>query len=277
MDKIRQLAKEKGVLIAAHRGVAGGNIPCNTLQAYEIALRQGADIVEIDVAVTKDRQLFVFHPGMEPYHLRESRYIRDMTADEVKDLRFVNQDQTPTLYPVSTLDEVFDLLKGRCIINVDKFWTAIPEITDAIRRHGLVDDVIVKTSPKPEYFKAVEEYAHDLPFMPVVNQTDPYTAELMKMKINLIGAEVLFATEDAEVAAPEYIDKMHKAGLLLWVNPIVYNYKADLVAGHNDDRAMTESMESNWGWLIDRGFDILQTDWTLPMRLFISERKKNDE
>ena len=272
MDKIRQLAKEKGVLIAAHRGVAGGNIPCNTLQAYEIALRQGADIVEIDVAVTKDRQLFVFHPGMEPYHLRESRYIRDMTADEVKDLRFVNQDQTPTLYPVSTLDEVFDLLKGRCIINVDKFWTAIPEITAAIRRHGLVDDVIVKTSPKPEYFKAVEEYAHDLPFMPVVNRTDPYTAELMKMNINLIGAEVLFASEDAEVAAPEYIEKMHKAGLLLWVNPIVYNYKADLVAGHNDDRAMTESMEDNWGWLIDRGFDILQTDWTLPMKLFLEKR-----
>ena len=274
MDSTRKLYAEKGVLIAAHRGVAGGNIPCNTLQAYEIALRQGADIVEIDVAVTKDRKLFVFHPGMEPYHLRADIRIKDVNADEVKDLRFVNQDQTPTLYPVSTLDEVFDLLKGRCIINVDKFWTAIPEITDAIRRHGLTDDVIVKTAPKPEYFKAVEEYASDLPFMPVVNQADPYTAELLKMKINLIGAEVLFDNENAEVASPEYIEKMHKLGLLLWVNPIVYNYKADLVAGHNDDRAMTESMEDNWGWLIDRGFDILQTDWTLPMKLFIDGRKK---
>ena len=35
--------KEKGVLIAAHRGVAGGNIACNTIEAFEAALIQGAD------------------------------------------------------------------------------------------------------------------------------------------------------------------------------------------------------------------------------------------
>jgi len=271
MDKIRQLAKDKKILIAAHRGVAGGNIPCNTLQAYEIALRQGADIVEIDVSITADKQLYVFHPGMEPFHLREKRYIKDMTGEETSKLCFVNQDQTPTLYPVSTLDDVFELLKNRCIVNVDKFWTAIPEITAAIRRHGMEDQVIVKTPVKDEYFKATEEVASDLPFMPVVGENDDCTDRLLKMNINLLGAEVLFKTEDTHVATPEYIEKMHKAGLLLWVNPIVYNYKADLVAGHNDDRAMTESMDANWGWLIDRGFDILQTDWCLPMRLYLEE------
>lgn len=57
--------KDGRPLLAAHRGVAGGNIPCNTLVAYEIALRQGADIVELDVARSADGVLFVFHPGME--------------------------------------------------------------------------------------------------------------------------------------------------------------------------------------------------------------------
>ena len=60
-----QTAAADRILLAAHRGVSGGNIPCNTLEAYEIALRQGADIVEIDIAVTADRSLYVFPPGLE--------------------------------------------------------------------------------------------------------------------------------------------------------------------------------------------------------------------
>ena len=64
-NQIREKAK-KHILIAAHRGTAGGNLPCNTLAAYEAALRQGADIVELDVSRSADGELFVFHPGMEP-------------------------------------------------------------------------------------------------------------------------------------------------------------------------------------------------------------------
>lgn len=44
--KLLEVAKEKKILVAAHRGVAGGNIPCNSLQAFQIALNQGADIIE---------------------------------------------------------------------------------------------------------------------------------------------------------------------------------------------------------------------------------------
>lgn len=38
------------MLIAAHRGIAGGNIPCNTIAAFDAALYQGADMIELDVA-----------------------------------------------------------------------------------------------------------------------------------------------------------------------------------------------------------------------------------
>ena len=34
-------------LIAAHRGVAGGDIPGNTPEAFDTALCQGADMVEL--------------------------------------------------------------------------------------------------------------------------------------------------------------------------------------------------------------------------------------
>ena len=39
---IQETAQHK-IITVAHRGVFGGNIPCNTLTSYEIALHQGAD------------------------------------------------------------------------------------------------------------------------------------------------------------------------------------------------------------------------------------------
>lgn len=262
------------VLLAAHRGTAGGNIPCNTLAAYEIALRQGADIVEIDVAVTKDRQLYVFHPGMEHPHLRSDIRIRDMNAEEVDKLVFVNQDGTKTTNGISRLDDVLDMIKGRAFVNVDKFWDDIPGITDCIRRHGMQNDVIVKTSADPKWFDLVEEYAPELPYMPIISETDKCTEALLKRRINFIGAEVLFKTEESQVASPEYIDDMHRKGLLLWANAIVYDYRAVLTAGHTDDSSLTADPYSGWGWLADRGYDIIQTDWMLPARLYLEETGK---
>jgi glycerophosphoryl diester phosphodiesterase len=35
-----------------------------------------------------------------------------------------------------------------------------------------------------------------------------------------------------------------------------------LTAGHSDDRAIAGGdPEGAWGWLADRGFDFIQTDW----------------
>ncbi len=268
---IREAAKDH-ILLAAHRGVCGGNIPGNSMEAYQIALNQRADIVEIDVAITADRQLFVFHPEMEPVNLRINRYIKDMPASEVEKLRFVNPDSTPTECEVERLDDVLDLLKGHCFVNVDKFWTAIPEISACIRRHGMADQVIVKAPVDQQSIDLLEQYAPDMPFMPLVNQTDTITDDLLKRKINYLGAEILFDSETAQTATDEYIESMHQKGLLLWVNAIIYDYHVQLVAGHSDDIGIVGRMDESWGWLADKGFDIIQTDWLLPMRQYFQSR-----
>ena len=118
--------------LAAHRGVCGANIPCNTLAAYKIALNLGADVVEIDVSKTKDGKLYAFHPWMEPVFLK-SKYICDMTAEELENECLVNQDSVKTSYKVPSLSEVFALLKGKAYINVDKFWTDVEGIPAEIR------------------------------------------------------------------------------------------------------------------------------------------------
>lgn len=264
-------AKEK-ILVVAHRGAAGGNIPCNTLVSYETALKQGADMIEIDVEMSRDGKLFIFHPGMEPHHLGISEYICNMKADEIEKLRYVNYDRTPTQFPINTFDELLETFKGRCFINVDKFWGHPKEIYETIKRHNMADQIVVKSSPSDKVFEVLEGLAPELAYMPIVRDTHPLHEKLLASKINYIGAEVLFTSEDAEVASPAFFDKMHKDGCLVWGNAIIYNYKEQLSAGHSDDTALSQSMDLGWGWLAKRGFDLIQTDWTGMMVQYLKEK-----
>ena len=264
-------AKEK-ILVVAHRGAAGGNIPCNTLVSYETALKQGADMIEIDVEMSRDGKLFIFHPGMEPHHLGISEYICNMKAEEIEKLRYVNYDRTPTQFPINTFDELLETFKGRCYINVDKFWGHPKEIYETIKRHNMADQIVVKSSPSDKVFEVLEGLAPELAYMPIVRDTHPLHEKLLASKINYIGAEVLFTSEDAEVASPAFFDKMHKDGCLVWGNAIIYNYKEQLSAGHSDDTALSQSMDLGWGWLAKRGFDLIQTDWTGMMVQYLKEK-----
>ena len=262
--------------LAAHRGVCGANIPCNTLAAYKIALDQGADVVEIDVSKTKDGKYFVFHPGMEPVFLKSQTRLKDMTAEEVEKLFLVNSDSVPTSYKIPTLAEVLALLKGKAYINVDKFWTDVKGISEEIRRAGVEKQVIVKTYTDEESLEQVRLYASDFMFIPMVNGKDEVTDDLRAKGVNVVGAEILFSSENDDVISDAYIQKMHDKGLLIWANSIVYNEKAVISAYHTDDISLTDSPEKGWGWLMDKKVDFIQTDWLLAARLYVEGRNKDN-
>jgi len=269
-NEILEAARDR-LLIAAHRGSAGGNIPCNSMASYETALFHGADILEIDITKSKDGELFVFHPGLEHIHLRSERLIGDMTASEVRELRYCNGDGTKTTQGVSTLDEIFECFGRRCFINLDKFWDNIAEITACVRRHHMQDRVIAKSFPADECVDLLEKFAPDIPYLPFVWNEDDCTEELLQRNIRYIGTEVHFDRDDSPVASDEYLDSMHKKDLIIWANTIVYNYKTVESAGHTDDISVTGDPGNGWGWLAKRNFDILQTDWVLPMRMYLKE------
>ncbi len=248
-------------IIVAHRGVAGGNIPCNTMAAYEIALMQGADMIETDLSTTADGELVIFHPKMETRHLNIDVDITKMSAEEVEKLRYVNYDDTPTQFGILKFDDLLENFKGRCYINIDKFWGNPEGIYRAIKRHGMTEQMLVKSSLSENVLEVLEQVAPELPFMPIVKEAHPEHEALVGRNINYVGVEVLFKQDDSHLATDEFCEKMHRDGKLVWVNSIIYNYKSQLSGGHSDDSALCESMEYGWGWLGDRGFDIIQTDW----------------
>lgn len=263
----------KRPLVCAHRGVACGNIPCNTIAAFNAALLQNADMIELDVTKSADGEFYVFHPGMENPQLHSRRFISTMKSSSVSKLHYVNQDDTKTQFGVEKLEDVFNFLKGKCYINVDKFWTDIPGISSVIRKCGVEKQVIVKTEIKNNYMNQLQQFASDFMFMPIVRGSDNITDTLVEKGIHCIGAEVLFSQDDDFCCSAEYIKSMHDKGMILFVNAEVYDYKSIISAGHNDDTALSKDLYSGWGWLIDRGFDIIQTDWCGTLSKYITEFK----
>ena len=257
------------IMIAAHRGVSGGNIPCNSLYAFEGALNMGADIIELDVSRSTDGELYVFHPGMERIFLKSEKRISQMHSSEVDKLRLVNQDTMQTVWGVPRLREAFELIRGRAYINIDKFWECPAEISKIVREMGMQDQVLIKTDVDEKAFKDVEEVASDLPYMVIAKEKDDFSESLLKRNMRYVGVEALFQTDDAPICQQEYIRWLNENGLIAWGNAIVFSYKAILASDHTDDISIIGHPEKGWGWFADRGFNIIQTDWTLALKLYL--------
>lgn len=257
---LKEKAKEN-IIVVAHRGVAGGNIPCNTLASYEIALKQGADMLEVDVSCSADGKLFLFHPGMELPHMNVPCLFSTLPYSLIRKFHYVNGDNTPTQFTVASFDDFLEQFKGRCYINIDKFWSNPQKIYEAIKRHGMTEQMLVKSKFSPKVIKVLENLAPELPYMPIVTDKHECHDELKKRNINYIGVECCFSSDTAEAASEQFIEKMHRDSILVWANSIIFSHKKQLAGGHSDDTALTKSEDEGWGWLADRGFDFIQTDW----------------
>lgn len=275
MKNTLHLYNNDNVQVVAHRGAAGSNIPCNTIPAFDIALKGGASILEMDLFKSTDGKIFIFHTGKEPYQLNKNIDLTKLDSEDIKKLRLINVDFYPTQWGINSFDDVLEHFKGRCILNLDRIGDCIPDVIKAVERHNMKDQVLLKHAPIPSVLKIIEDVAPDYMFMPIYMEEDNASGIIEKMNINYIGAELVFKTEESSVIQPEYIESMKKRGKTLWGNAVLYNYKIPLSAGHTDDVSMIDDPDKGWGWLVDHGFDIIQTDWTYQCCKYLKDRGIN--
>ena len=96
--------------IFAHRG-ASAYAPENTLEAFELAVKMGADGVELDVHMTKDGELVVAHDEEISRVADGLGLIHNMTTSELKKHRFNRTHPEFRDATIPTLREVYELLK----------------------------------------------------------------------------------------------------------------------------------------------------------------------
>ena len=97
-------------MIFGHRG-ASGYAPENTLEAFELAAKLGADGVELDVQIARDGELVVAHDETIERVSEGEGLICEQTTTQLKKLHFNRTHPEFEHATIPTLREVCELLK----------------------------------------------------------------------------------------------------------------------------------------------------------------------
>lgn len=128
--------------IIGHRG--GASIgPENTLACYRKGIEAGADMIEIDIHLTKDGKIIICHDQSINRTTNGTGIIREMTFDKIRQYRAIDADGNITDQQLPSLDEVFELFtQVRSAGNPCKLLIEIKRTNDIY--HGIEDLLLQK-------------------------------------------------------------------------------------------------------------------------------------
>ncbi len=138
------------VVVCAHRG-ASGTAPENTLASIASAIACGATMIEIDIQITRDRRIVVFHDEDVSRTTNGAGDVRDMTYDQLHELdagSWFHSSFAGERIPL--LDQALDVIKGRAYLNIElkpmaesEHTSAIlHDVLEAIESHDMIDATV---------------------------------------------------------------------------------------------------------------------------------------
>ncbi len=129
---------KKITLFIGHRGTLV-DYDENTMEAFEIAIKSGANCIELDIRKTKDSKLIVFHDNTLARTTNGKGLLKKFTYRDVKKLKTKIRNQ-----PIPLLDEFMDYItdKTQTIIHL-KDEGIEKELFDVIAKKGVLKNCII--------------------------------------------------------------------------------------------------------------------------------------
>lgn len=254
------------VLVGAHRS-DHLHYPENSMAAYQSDIDRGVDMIEIDTQMTADGVLVLMHDNTVDRTTNGTGAISSMTLEQIKNL-YLRQGEGGsnaeiTTERVPTLEEALNLIKqnGNIMVNLDKSW----DYRDACY------NLLIKTGTlRQALFKSDRPNSEVQPWLDSKNPRPYYSAIISDSNLSdltglLAGAkpecvEIQFDSESDQVIQDSVIKQIKDAHSRVWVNSLWDS----LCAGHTDDVSSSDPAKG-WGWLINKGTNILLSD--RPMEL----------
>ena len=197
-------------LVIAHRG-ASGQLAENTLPAYELAIEQRADMIEIDLHRTRDGATVIAHDE-ELSGLGGKGEIAVATLAEVRALDAGGGERVPTL------DEVLDRFGERIPFNLElkrgssATYEGLERVAlDAVRERGLLEQTLFSSffDPLLERLRALAPEAR------LARLFSPRDPERPLERARAVGAEAINPWRG--LLQPELIEAAHAEGLAVYV------------------------------------------------------------
>ena len=245
-------------LVVAHRG-DWRNAPENSLQAFKNCIDMGVDMVELDLKMTKDSVLILLHDWDLDRTTTAHGSPADYTFAELRQhYKLKAGHGMGTLHDIPTLEEALNLCKGKILINIDQGYDYFQQVYQLLVKTGTLDQVVIKSHNTLKKIQQENPGILDkVIYMPVVRLDQPGAEQMIDefATIHLVAVECDFNTYNAQVE--RLLQKVKSYGMKIWLNSLWPSQNA----GHYDDMAVEDNRpEESWGWLLERGALILQTD-----------------
>lgn len=266
------------VLVAAHRG-DWRNAPENSIRSTKNSIDMGVDIVETDVRKTKDGILVIMHDETLDRTTTGKGKVEDVTLDSLSKLYLRNGAGHSTHYKIPTLEELMLLVKGKCIlVNLDKSWDCIPQTYAVLKKTGTLNQGIFKGyETLAEMRKKIGALLDSIMYMPMIRPqeqsngiakliTPTEFAKAYTESYKPVAFEVVLGKQES-TSITSAIKIIQAKKTTVWMNTLW----ADLCASHDDDLAIDDP-DANWGWVISRGANVIQTDRPAMMLQYLRKR-----
>lgn len=250
------------VAVVSHRG-DWRNYPENSIPAIESVIRMGADMVEIDVAMTKDSVLVLCHDKTINRTTNGKGKVCDITYDSLMtfNLRRAHNVTTDSL-KMPTLRDALLCCKDRILVNVDKAYEYYDRIIALTEELGVTGQVLMKGKSNIDKIDAdMSRHKSNLLYMPIIDINKPsgqaLFSEYQEKHVVPLAYEVCWNHAGKEL--DDCVATIRKTGSKVWVNTLW----SSLCGGPgNDDDAAYESSDPAevYGKYLEMGVSMIQTD-----------------
>jgi glycerophosphoryl diester phosphodiesterase len=247
-------------IVVAHRGNSG-EMPENTLVAYEAAIRIGADIIEVDIRTTRDGHVVLIHDETVDRTTNGQGRVASMSLEEVRALDAgVGAGSRFRGERVPTLAEALELARGRAMLNLDLYTPdAIRPMVALLRDARMVREVVV-TGCTEWWARLVHDEAPSLPVFLNVDETLEEMARRSPSRFESAGMERALRAGlrglnwEHTYLTPELVRRARMRGLAVWTWTVDDPARMAEVVGWGVD-ALTTNHPARLVRLLGRGPD----------------------
>ena len=217
MENIHKIKNFDPPWIIAHRGYRQ-KYPENTLAASQAAVAAGAQMIELDVMLSRDRRPVVIHDDTLERTTNGTGSVKDFTLEDLKKLdagswfdpQFADQR-------LPELSEVLDLAGGRTRVNIEIKAQAYEhrhppdaienQVVEMVRKKNLQDSVLI-SSFEIDFLVQIAAM-EDPPAIALISRT-----QASKRIVDICAHLKVFSWHpDHKIVTQRQVDMMHAAGL----------------------------------------------------------------
>ena len=261
-------------IVIAHRA-DWRHAPENSLKAIQGCIDMGVDVVELDIRMTKDSTLVIMHDEQVDRTTNGKGLVKEFTLDSLKTLRLLTKKKgSVTEYQVATLKEALALCKDKIVIDFDVKGAPMDLLLAEIKEFDCMNQSIFfgytdcketkermgNELPNVIYAVGMHSGMKDLKSFMNSFSEGGYTPQIFAPKFKVDTDSIL-----------NYFKTIKEMGSRIWVHTIT----ASRSGKHHDDLAV-EDPDAAYGWLLDRGVTVFQTDRPQLLLSYLRDKGLHD-